>query len=110
MMMSELTVLLVGGLVLAIGTYAMRAGGGAIVDLLEPYPRLQLAVEDAAVLILGTVMATSEITDGQSFAGWARPAGVALSRLFVCRGVPLPFVCLVLAGGDACVDALRCSR
>jgi len=104
--MSELSMLLLGGMLLAIGTYAMRAGGGAIGDLLEPYPRLQLAVEDAAVLILGSVMATSAITDGQSFAGWARPAGVALSGLLAWRGVPLPIVLLVAAAATAGLRAL----
>lgn len=104
--MSDLAMLLLGGLVLAIGTYAMRAGGGAIGDLLEPYPRLQLAVEDAAVLILGSVMATSAITDGQAFAGWARPAGVALSGLLAWRGVPLPVVLLVAAAATAGLRAV----
>ena len=104
--MSELVALLLGGLVLAVGTYAMRAGGGAIGDLLEPYPRLQLAVEDAAVLILASVMATSALTDGQAFAGWARPAGVALSGLLAWRGVPLPIVLLVAAGATAGLRAL----
>src|SRR5690625_536602 len=106
MMMSELTVLLVGGLVLAIGTYAMRAGGGAIGDLLEPYPRLQLAVEDAAVLILASVMATSALTSEHAFAGWARPAGVALSGVLAWRGTPLPVVLLVAAGATAGLRAL----
>ncbi|HIZ37655.1 MAG TPA: AzlD domain-containing protein [Candidatus Ruania gallistercoris] len=104
--MSDLVALLLGGLVLAAGTYAMRAGGGAIGELLEPYPRLQLAVEDAAVLILASVMATSALTDGHQFAGWARPAGVALSGLLAWRGVPLPIVLLVAAGGTAGLRAL----
>lgn len=104
--MSDLTQLLLGGLVLAIGTYAMRIGGGAIGDLLEPYPRVQLAVEDAAVLILASVMATSALTDGQSFAGWARPAGVALSGLLAWRRVPLPIVLLVAAAATAGLRAL----
>lgn len=107
--MSELTVLLLGGIVLAVGTYAMRSGGGAIGDLLEPYPRLQLAVEDAAVLILGSVMATSALTGGQEFAGWARPAGVALSGLLAWRGVPLPVVLLVAAAATAGLRALGLS-
>lgn len=107
--MNDLIQLLLGGLVLGLGTYAMRAGGGAIGDRLEPYPRVQLAVEDAAVLILASVMATSAITDGQSFAGWARPAGVALSGLLAWRGVPLPVVLLVAAAATAGLRVLGLS-
>lgn len=99
--MSELTQFLLAGLLLCIGTYTMRAGGGQIGDRIAPYPRIQLAVEDAAVLILASVMATSAVTDGQEFAGWARPAGVALSGLLAWRGTPLPVVLLVAAAATA---------
>lgn len=104
--MSDLAQFLIAGIVLGIGTYAMRAGGGGIGDLLEPYPRLQLAVEDAAVLILASVMAASALTSGHTFAGWARPAGVALSGMLAWRGVPLPVVLLVAAGATAGLRAL----
>lgn len=97
---------LIAGILLGIGTYAMRAGGGGIGDLLEPYPRLQLAVEDAAVLILASVMATSALTADHAFAGWARPAGVALSGVLAWRRVPLPVVLLVAAGTTAGLRAL----
>ncbi|MPV50561.1 AzlD domain-containing protein [Pseudactinotalea sp. HY160] len=104
--MGELTQILLGGLLLGIGTYAMRAGGGEIGDRIAAYPRFQLAVEDAAMLILASVMATSALTDGQSFAGWARPAGVALSGLLAWRGAPLPVVLLVAAAATAGLRAL----
>jgi len=103
---SDLMQFLLAGILLGLGTYAMRAGGGAIGDLLEPYPRLQLAVEDSAVLILASVMATSALTSGHDFAGWARPAGVALSGVLAWRGAPLPVVLLVAAGATAGLRAL----
>ncbi len=104
--MGELTQFLLAGFLLGIGTYTMRAGGGGIGERIAPYPRIQLAVEDAAVLILASVMATSALTDGQSFAGWARPAGVALSGLLAWRGTPLPLVLLVAAAATAGLRAL----
>lgn len=104
--MTELTQILLGGLLLGIGTYAMRAGGAEIGERIAPYPLVQQSVEDAAVLILASVMATSALADGQVFAGWARPAGVALSGLLAWRGVPLPVVLLVAALATAGMRAL----
>lgn len=99
--MSDLTQILLAGALLAIGTYAMRAGGGEIGDRLAPYPRVQVAVEDAAFLILASVMATTALTDGGDFAGFARVAGVGLSGVLAWRGVSLPIVLLVAAAATA---------
>lgn len=104
--MSDLTQILIGGVLLAIGTYAMRAGGGEIGGRLAPYPRVQVAMEDAAFLILASVVATTALTDGGDFGGFARVFGVGLSGLLAWRGVSLPVVLLVAAGATAGLRAL----
>lgn len=104
--MSDLTVILIGGLLLAAGTYAMRAGGGEIGERLAPYPKVQVAMEDAAFLILASVVATTALTEGQEFAGFARVFGVGLSGVLAWRGVSLPVVLIVAAGATAGLRAL----
>lgn len=104
--MSDLTQIILGGVLLAIGTYAMRAGGGEIGERLSPYPRVQVAMEDAAFLILASVVATTALTDGSDFGGFARMLGVGLSGVLAWRGVSLPIVLLVAAGATAGLRAL----
>src|SRR5690625_7858590 len=77
-------------MLLAVGTYAMRAGGGEIGERLAPYPRVQVAMEDAAFLILASVVATTALTDGSDFGGFARVLGIGLSGVLAWRGVSLP--------------------
>lgn len=104
--MSELTQIVIGGVLLALGTYAMRAGGGEIGERLSPYPRIQVAMEDAAFLILASVVATSALTDGADFGGFARMLGVGVSGVLAWRAVSLPIVLLVAAGATAGLRAL----
>lgn len=104
--MSDLTQIIIGGILLAIGTYAMRAGGGEIGERLSPYPRVQVAMEDAAFLILASVVATTALTDSGDFGGFARVFGVGLSGVLAWRGVSLPIVLLVAAGATASLRAL----
>lgn len=99
--MSDLAYILLGGMLLAVGTYAMRAGGGEIGERLAPYPRVQVAMEDAAFLILASVVATTALTDGSDFAGFARVFGVGLSGILAWRGVSLPLVLIVAAAATA---------
>ncbi|SEE82712.1 AzlD domain-containing protein [Ruania alba] len=104
--MPELWTILLAGLGLALGTFAIRASGGAAGGLLESRPRVQQLMEDGAVLVLASVMATTALTDGAAFAGWARPAGVALAGVLAWRGVPLPAVLVVAAASTAGLRAL----
>lgn len=103
--MSVLAQVLLGGLLLGIGTYSMRAGGGEIGERLSPYPRVQVAMEDAAFLILASVVATTALTQGQGFAGFARVLGVGISGILAWRGVSLPIVLLVAAVATAVARA-----
>lgn len=104
--MSPFAQFLLGGVLLAIGTYIMRAGGGEIGERLSPYPRVQVAMEDGAFLILASVVAVTALTEGQSFAGFARVLGVGVSGVLAWRGVSLPIVLLVAAVVTAVARAL----
>ena len=84
-------------LVLAVGTYAFRVTG----PLLEGRVRLPLAVEgllsDAAIVLLVALTATATLTQGQEFAGWARPIGVAIAAALALIRAPFPVVVVAAA-------------
>ncbi len=104
--MPELLTVVLAGLGLAVGTYAIRTTGGVAGELLESRPRIQSLMEDGAVLVLASVMATAALTDGAGIAGCARPAGVALAGVLAWRGVPLPVVLVAAAASAAGLRAL----
>jgi branched-subunit amino acid transport protein len=82
-------------LVLAGGTYGLRVAGPALNSriTLTPFTRWLLSL--AATVLLCALVAVSTLTDGQSFAGWARPAGVLVGGLLAARRAP--FLAVVLA-------------
>ncbi|MBP2478147.1 branched-subunit amino acid transport protein [Crossiella equi] len=87
-------------LVLAAGTYALRAAGPFLRDRLEVSERLQRGLALAAVALLTALVLTQTFLDGQSFTGWARPAGVLVGG--VAAWLRWPFVVVVLlAAGTA---------
>ena len=47
------------------------------------------------------LVATAALTDGTGFAGWARPAGVAVGALAAWRKVPFVLVVVLAAGTTA---------
>jgi hypothetical protein len=51
----------------------------------------------ATATLLVCLAATSALTQGHGFAGWARPAGVAVAGILAARKAPFPVV--VLAAG-----------
>ena len=61
----------------------------------------QLFASAAAVLLIG-LAATSALTTGHDFAGWARPAGVLVAAVLAARRLPFPVVVV----GAALVTAL----
>jgi branched-subunit amino acid transport protein len=75
-------------LVLAGGTYGFRACGPLLqrrIELSEPVRRM-LSV--AATVLLCALVATSALTAGHGFAGWARPAGVLVGGVLAARRAP----------------------
>ena len=55
----------------------------------------------AAAVLLVALAATSALTTGHDFAGWARPAGVAAAGLLAARRAPFPVVVVVAASVTA---------
>lgn len=82
-------------LLLAGGTYAFRVTGPLLRGRVQPGPRLTRLLSVAASVLLVALVATSALTDGHDFAGWARPAGVLVGGVLAVRR--LPFLVVVLA-------------
>ena len=88
-------------LVLAGGTYGLRIAGPALNSriTLTPFTRWLLSL--AATVLLCALVAVSTLTDGQNFAGWARPAGVLVGGLLAARRAPFLVVVLAAAATTA---------
>jgi len=91
-------------LALAVGTYAIRLSGVLLRDRLELSDRLQRLLPMAAATLLAALATTAALMAGTSFAGLARPAGVAVGALLAWRRAP--FV-LVVLGAAATTALLR---
>ncbi|MAU82049.1 AzlD domain-containing protein [Gordonia sp. Z-3] len=98
--------LLAGAALLAVGTYLIRVAGPALRNRYEVSPTAAALLDRAAILLLVGVAVTGAVFAGQEFAGWARPAGVAVGVVAaVCRA-PLMIVILLAAGVTAGMRAL----
>ncbi len=93
-------------LVLAAGTYAYRLVGPLLRDRLTLAPRVEQRLADAAALLLVALAASSALTQGHHFAGWARPAGVLVAALLVLGRAPFPVVVVVAAAAAATLRLL----
>jgi branched-subunit amino acid transport protein len=78
--------------VLGAGSYAFRLAGPVFRDRLRIPDRLQGLLSSAAAVLLIALAATSALTEGHGFAGWARPAGVLVGGLLAARRAPFPAV------------------
>jgi branched-subunit amino acid transport protein len=81
--------------VLAVGTYTMRLSGVLLRERLELSEPVQRLLPMAAASLLAALAATATLMEGAAFAGYARPAGVAIGALLAWRRAP--FVVVVLA-------------
>lgn len=97
------TTLVVGGMaILAAGTYAIRFSGQALRARITFPPRVSKLLEAAATILLAALVATTALTHGHGFAGFARPAGVLVAGVLAWRRAP--FLVVVIAA--AAVTAL----
>ncbi len=87
--------------VLAAGTYAFRIAGPLASNRLRLPDRLQETLTVAAAVLLTALAATSALTQGHGFAGWARPAGVLVGAVLAVRRVPFPIVIIAAAATTA---------
>jgi branched chain amino acid efflux pump len=88
-------------LLLAAGTYAFRVAGPLLRDRLTMSTRVEQLTNDAATVLLVALAVTSAFTQGHDFAGWARPAGVAVALVLVLRRAPFPVVVVAAAATTA---------
>ena len=86
---------------LAALTYALRIAGPLLADRVSVPAAAQRLFTSAAAVLLVALAATSALTAGHDFAGWARPAGVAAAGLLAVRRAPFPVVVLVAASVTA---------
>lgn len=87
--------------VLAVGTYLMRLLPLLLRGRVEFSDRTLRIVELGAVALLVALVATGTWFEGSEFAGWARPAGVAVAAAAIWRRLPFLLVVLLAAGTTA---------
>lgn len=88
-------------IVLAVGTYAFRLAGPLLRDRITLPDRARELMQTAATVLLVALIATSALTKGGHFAGWALPAGIAVGGLAAWRKAPFVVVVLLAAGTTA---------
>jgi branched-subunit amino acid transport protein len=91
---------------LAGGTYLLRFGGIALRGRVRLPDRVERYVDLGATALLVALVATATLLDGAAFAGWARPAGVAVGGLAAWRRAPFVLVVVLAAGTTAGLRAL----
>jgi len=84
-------------LLLAAGTYAFRLVGPVLRDRLTVPRHVERLLGDAATVLLVALVATSTVTEGHAFAGWARPAALLVAAVLVLRRAPFPVVVVAAA-------------
>lgn len=92
---------LVAILAFAAGTLALRVGGPLLGRRMRVPERVERLVPVTTAVLLIALMATSTLTEGQGFAGWARPAGVLVAGILVLRRAPFPVVVIAAAATTA---------
>lgn len=93
-------------LTLAAGTYLTRLAGLVLRDRLRLPARVERYVDLGATALLVALVTTAALLDGSAFAGWARPAGVAVGALAAWRRAPFVLVVVLAAGTTAGLRAL----
>jgi branched-subunit amino acid transport protein len=88
-------------LALAAGTYLLRLTGIVLRGRLRVPARVERLIDLGATALLVALVATAALTDGSGFAGWARPAGVAVGALAAWRKVPFVLVVVLAAATTA---------
>lgn len=88
-------------LALGAGTYLLRLTGILLRNRVAVPARVERYLDLGATALLVALVATAALTDGDGFAGWARPAGVAVGALAAWRKLPLIVVVALAAATTA---------
>jgi len=104
------TLVVAGMATLSAGTYAFRWSGqlyafrwsGQLLRARISFPpRAARLLEAAAVVLLAALVATTALTEGHGFSGFARPAGVLVAGVLAWRKAPFLVVVLAAAAVTA---------
>lgn len=104
--MTETTTLLLGVGILAVGTYAFRVAGPLLRGRFTMSPRAEQWVVTATVVLLAALALQAALTEGDGWAGWARPAGVLVGGVLAWRKAPFVVVVLAAAATAALLRAV----
>jgi branched-subunit amino acid transport protein len=104
--MKDTTLVVAGMLTLSAGTFALRFSGPVLRERIAFPPWAGRLLEVAAVVLLAALVATTALTKGHGFAGFARPAGVLVGGVLAWRKVPFLVVVLAAAGTSAILRLL----
>ncbi|MGH3962198.1 MAG: AzlD domain-containing protein [Pseudonocardiaceae bacterium] len=100
-------VLLIGAmLALAAGTFAFRFAGPALRTRITFPPRATKLLETSSIVLLAALVATTALSEGHGFAGFARPVGVLVGGVLAWRKAPFLLVVLAAAGTAAVLRLL----
>jgi branched-subunit amino acid transport protein len=88
-------------LALAAGTYLLRVAGLVLRKRVRVPGRVQRFLDLGATALLVALVATAALTEAGGFAGWARPAGVAVGALAAWRKAPFALVVVLAAATTA---------
>jgi branched-subunit amino acid transport protein len=102
----DTTLVVAGMLTLSAGTYAFRLSGRVLRDRVTFPPRAEKLLEAAAVVMLAALVATTALTRGHGFSGFARPAGVLVGGVLAWRKAPFIVVVIAAAGTTAILRLL----
>jgi uncharacterized membrane protein len=86
---------------LAAITYSFRLAGPVLRGRVRIAPGAEEVFSVAATVLLVSLAATGALTQGHDFAGWARPAGVAVAGVLAARRAPFPVVVIAAAATTA---------
>ena len=82
-------------------TYAFRLAGPLLRDRVRLPKGADGLIAAATAVLLVSLAATQALTQGHGFAGWARPAGVAVACLLAARKAPFPVIVIAAAATAA---------
>jgi branched-subunit amino acid transport protein len=97
----DTTLVVAGMATLAAGTWVFRLSGQVLRARITFPPRATRLLEAAAVLLLAALVATTALTQGHGFSGFARPAGVLVAGVLAWRKAPFLVVVLAAAAVTA---------
>ncbi|MCR8896845.1 AzlD domain-containing protein [Gordonia sp. GONU] len=96
----------IGIAVLAVGTYLIRLAGPLLRNRLTVSATAEKLMDRATVVLLVAVALTGAVFAGHDFAGWARPAGVAVGVVAAVLRAPIAVVVILAAATAAGLRAM----